>query len=123
MRKGMQFALIDGETLIKIAETVSVSKGGSGVVSLMPADAAATLLVGLRFTPDHSLRYSNLPAEVMERTVDEPVFIEADFRFSRTDRPHSEMRLALEYRGGEDLSVLPISGTQQFGVGAGDCFR
>jgi tetratricopeptide (TPR) repeat protein len=125
LRNGMQFALIDGHSLISIAE--GVSKGGvekklSSTEHLQP-QSRHQISAQLHFTLDPLFRYSDISTTEVERGVNEPIFVVMDCTVAALGLPHASLRVELRYRGPQPLTITPRSGNHQQAVGVGDCFR
>jgi tetratricopeptide (TPR) repeat protein len=125
LRNGMQFALIDGHSLISIAEGVSKKSVGQKISS--PDNTHPRLdqqiSIQLHFTLDPLFRYSNVSTAEVEHGVNEPVFVVADCKVDALTLSHSSLHIELRYIGTQPLTITPRSGNYQQAVGAGDCFR
>src|SRR2546429_2226639 len=79
LRNGMQFALIDGQNLIKIAEEVSKKSGSQATTPSkdVHSQLESSISTRLRFAIDPLLRYSDISMSQIERTIGEPIFIVA----------------------------------------------
>jgi len=122
LKNGMQFALIDGESLIKIAEELSKKKA-----RVLSDDARplfeCSINTGLHFALDPLLRYSDISTSRIERAIGEPIFIVADCKIDAFNKPSPNLRLELRYLESIPLTITPRSGNIQYAVGAGDRFR
>jgi hypothetical protein len=121
---GTQYALIDGQGLIRIAEEVL----GSGDEDKLPSSrvldqSQPKFNVQLHFALDQLFRHAEIPTGVMERAAGEPVFIEADCKVGTLAVPYSEVRVDLHFQGEMQITIAPRSGTRQCAIGTGDCFR
>jgi tetratricopeptide (TPR) repeat protein len=125
LRNGMQFSLIDGHSLISIAEEISKRGAGQKTIALAEAQPQGQYAVSaqLHFTLDSLFRYSDVSTADVERGVNEPIFIVADCQVNALTPPHSGLRVELQYNGTPLLTITPRSGSYQHAVGTGDRFR
>jgi tetratricopeptide (TPR) repeat protein len=126
LRNGMQFSLIDGHSLIAIAE--EAARKGPGAQAATPPAAPPrqdqyAVKAQLRFAIDSLFRYADASTADVERGVNEPVFIVADCQVSALTPPHIGLSVELQYKGTPPLIVTPRSGSHQHAVGTGDRFR
>jgi tetratricopeptide (TPR) repeat protein len=125
LRNGMQFALIDGQNLIRIAEEVSKKSNGQKAA---PSDEGRSqvecwISTRLHFALDPLLRYSDISTSRVERAIGEPIFIVADCKIDALIKPSPNLRVELRYLEQLPLTITPRSGNIQYAVGAGDRFR
>ncbi|PYP90128.1 MAG: hypothetical protein DMG65_12270 [Candidatus Angelobacter sp. Gp1-AA117] len=121
-RYGVQFALIDGKTLIRIAEEVTSSVKPT---SLCTADTEKPeIKAQLRFTTDQFYRCSKTTGiTVSEHAVGEPIFVEAECRATEFVGIYKGLRANLEYDGRETLQISSRLESDHSFVGVGDQFR
>lgn len=122
LRMGVQFALIDGRSLVEIAETVRSRHADEGV-SLSDVSLEPSISVRLHFTFDALLRHSVLSTTRLERVVNEPIFVVADCNVVGFAQPCSRLIVDLRYLGTASFTIMPRSGNEQPALGAGDHFR
>jgi hypothetical protein len=124
IRNGKQFGLIDGETLIGIAERV-LSKKPEKVRKRHPRQAKSTQAISARLhlAIDPTLRYSDISPGKLECSLNEPIFViaecDADPLAEIIERPSIE----LDYVGPGELSIIARSGRTHDAVGAGEHVR
>jgi tetratricopeptide (TPR) repeat protein len=125
LRNGMQFALLDGQHLIRLAEEVSRKSDRENVPSFndVAPERESSISAGLRFTLDPLLRYSATSTLKVERAIGEPIFIVADCKIDTLSRPSPNLTVELHYLGTQRLTITARSGNTQNAVGAGDRFR
>jgi tetratricopeptide (TPR) repeat protein len=125
LRNGMQFSLIDGHSLIAIAEAVARKDSGPKAATRAgePPQERYAVKAQLRFALDSLFRYSDLSTADVERGVNEPVFIVADCQVGALPSPHSGLSVELQYKCEPPLAITPRSGSHQHAVGIGDRFR
>ena len=125
LRNGRQFALIDGQTLIRIAE--QVLKEGSprktSKAKKLQRQSIQSITTKLHVALDPALRYSEVLPNKLEPSLHEPIFIIADCDVASVAQPFDSLRLDLDYNGTHELSITPRSGSVQRAVGAGEHFR
>jgi tetratricopeptide (TPR) repeat protein len=121
-QRGVQFALIDGKTLIRIAEEVAQQKAPRS--SPVPDnESQSDVDVHLRFVQDQIYRHSSDSAANIERAVGEPIFVEAKCKVTGLTTLHTGIRLNLCYQGSEILSIRSRLGNNHHAVGIGDQLR
>lgn len=125
LKNGMQFALIDGESLIRIAEKVVKTKRKRGKTKSnnVQTQPRPPVDVRLRFASDPLLRYSDITTEVVERAVGEPLFVVADCLVDESANPHPSLSVELRHGEARPFDIAARSGSKQHAVGAGDHFR
>lgn len=123
VRNGTQFALIDGKSLIRLAGEITNTPRGTGGTDVHGDQQQAHVAADLHFRPDHLFRYADIPSATMNRTVGEPLFLEADCKIGALPVPYAGLRVELRYLGADPLTITPRSGAEQQAVGAGDRFR
>jgi tetratricopeptide (TPR) repeat protein len=125
IRNGRQFSLIDGKTLIQIAEQVlntGSNKSGHDERPLRPK-SSQIINTKLLFALDPALRYSETSAGKLEHWLNEPVFVVANCHTDPSAQPFDFLSLDLEYVGPVKVTITARSGSKQAAVGAEDHFR
>lgn len=125
IRNGRQFGLIDGKTLIRIAEQVlsgeSDKKERKG--HHLRSKSTQTINTKLHLALDPALRCSELSPGKLECSLNEPIFVVAECRTDSLAQPIDRLGLDLEYVGLGRPSITARSGNVQRAVGAGEHFR
>jgi tetratricopeptide (TPR) repeat protein len=124
LQNGKQFGLIDGRTLIQVAERVVGPKSDTKKRSTARFDIGHgnSLTVTLRITTDSTVRHVSAPHRI-ERSIKEPVFIVADCAVAGSPSPYDLVRLHLKHRTPTRVSITARSGVVQNTLAAGEHFR
>lgn len=125
LQNGMQFALIDGKRLIKIAEEVTKKDktGKTTGVSRVSAPSSARITSHIRFTRDPAVYSSETKTSKIELPAGEPIFLIGDFLVEDLDQSLSNLDISLHYAAESSLSIMPRIGNIQHAVRVGDRFR
>jgi tetratricopeptide (TPR) repeat protein len=124
IRNGKQFGLIDGETLIRIAEKVLSSKSEKER-KRHPRKTRSTqaITARLHLAIDPALRFSDSSAGKLECSLNEPVYVIAECATDPLAEIIERLSLELEYVGPGKLSIIARSGRVHDAVGAGEHVR
>ncbi len=125
LRNGRQFSLIDGKTLIQIAEQVLQTKSNTRDRKERSLRSKSSQIINteLHLALDPALRHSKTSAGKLECWLNEPVFVVANCHTDSFAQAFDFLSLELEYLGPESVTITARSGCKQAAVGAEDHFR
>jgi len=125
LQNGKQFGLIDGRTLIQVAQGVLKPQSPTTNRNTATLDARRrhSVTATLHITIDSTVRTVSSPKRI-ERSIKEPIFVVADCVVAASASPFHVMRLELEHSSSRSkVSISPRSGAVQNTLAAGEHFR
>lgn len=125
LRSGRQFSLIDGKTLIQIAEQVLNTNASKKDRKEQPlrSKSSQSINTKLHLALNPALRYSEISGSKLECSLNEPVFVVAECHTDLFAQPFDSLSLDLEYLGPRKPAITARSGNRQRAIGAGEHFR
>lgn len=123
-RNGKQFGLIDGKSLLRIAdEVLKTDHAQDNVSSRHQPNTTRAIHAKLSIAVSATLHSFEISPGKVESWLGEPVFIIAECVSDSFAEPIDYLSASLEYDGQEPIRIAPRSGTTQRAVGPGEHFR